>query len=128
MAVCIWGILLCTTSDFLGIQSCYVGGGRDGCLFGSKNSTMKPHVTWGQAPAQLPKRVLTDSGGDNIHLLNYANEATEPYEVRRAFEKAPRAPIEGASAVSMFKENLHVDLIFRDDLITLREKNSLLIS
>ena len=73
---------------------------------------MKLSVNWGHASAQPLMRDSTYPDEDNMNLLTCAREVLEQREARRAFEKAPRAPIAGTSAVAMFNEKLQVDLPF----------------
>ena len=58
-----------------------------------------------------------DSDGGISHLANYVDEVLENCDVCRASEAAPRVPIAGTSAVSMFNEEVQVDLLFSDDLV-----------
>ena len=51
------------------------------------------------------------------HLVNHVDEVSENCDVCRAFDKAPRVPIAGASAVSMFNEKAQVDLPSLGDLV-----------
>ena len=60
------------------------------------------------------------AGWDNMHLVNYRDEALGHFEFRRAFEKDPFVSIAGASTVSMFTEKLRVDLVLLGDRIALR--------
>ena len=60
-------------------------------------------MNWGHASAKPLKRVLADSDGGDMHLLNYVDGALEQREVCRAFDKGPHVPIfMRGSTVSMF--------------------------
>ena len=64
----------------------------DGRQSGLREITMELHVNWGHASARQLGRVLVDSEGGNMHVATRADEVLEQYEVRRAFDKVPRAP------------------------------------
>ena len=70
-------------------------GATDGCLSGPKESITKLHLNWGHASAQQLKRAPAASDGDDMHLVNHADEVLEQRDVCRAFDKAPTAPITG---------------------------------
>ena len=36
----------------------------------------KPHVNWGHISAQWPERVSADSSGENVLLVNFADEVS----------------------------------------------------
>ena len=55
-----------------------------------------------------------------MHLLACVGKVLEQCGVRRLFDKAPRVPAAGTSTVSMFDENLEVDLFLLGDIIALR--------
>ena len=63
---------------------------------------MKLHLNWRHASARQLTRDLVDSEGGNSHLADSVDEVPEQCELRRAFEKAPRVPIAGASTASVF--------------------------
>ena len=93
---------------------------------------MKLHVNWGHESARQVKRVLVNSAGETMHLVNYEDEVLEHCEARRAFEKAPHELSVGPSTASTPSEKLQVDSTFSDDAIALRatdvcSKRSLLI-
>ena len=69
------------------------GGARDGALSDPKQIITKLHVKWGHASAKQIKRVSLDSDGGNLHLLQHVVEVLGRCEVRRAFVRAPRAPV-----------------------------------
>ena len=46
-----------------------VGDARDGTLSDPEKIIMKLHGNWGRGSAQLVKRVIVDSDGDNLRLL-----------------------------------------------------------
>ena len=65
------------------------------------------------------------------HLVNHVDAVLENRDARRALDMAPRVPIAGTSAVSMFNEKVQVDLPFSGDPIVehamdVFSKNSLL--
>ena len=91
-------------------------GGR---LSGLEKIVMKLHANWGHAWTQQLKRVLAGSGGEHVHLITRDDEVLDQCELCRAFDKAPRAPIAGALAASMFYEKLRAGLLFLADLIAL---------
>ena len=90
-----------------------LGDSRDRRLTNPKNIVMKSHVNWGDASAQQLKGVLMYSEGVSAHLLPRVDEAVGQCEVCRASGKAPHAPVAGTSTVSIFNEELLVDLLFR---------------
>ena len=59
-------------------------------------------------------------GWDNVHLLTCVNEKLAQRKACQAFEKAPHAPVAGASTAAMPNEKLQVDLVFSDDIIAPR--------
>ena len=73
-----------------------------------------------------------DSEGNNMHLLTCVDEVLAWCEICQAFEKAPHAPVAGATTVAVFNEKLQAGLPSLDDILALRvmdvfSKNSLLI-
>ena len=62
------------------------------------------------------RRVLADSAGDNLHLLEHVVGVLEHCDACRALDRAPRVPIAGTSTVSMLNEKLQVDRLFSDDV------------
>ena len=97
-----------------------LGDARDGCLSSPKMIIIKLHVTWGCTSAQQLERVIVDSDGRNMHLLNYVDDVSGRCEVCRTFKKAPNVPVVSTSAVSTFNGKLHVDLLLLDAIIFLR--------
>ena len=85
-----------------------LGDALDGCLSDPEKIIMELHVNWGCAPAPRLHRVLADSGGENVHLVNCVDEVLEHCEVCRASDDASRVRIAGTSAASTFNEKLHV--------------------
>ena len=82
---------------------------------------MELHVTRRAPSARHLRRVLADSGWDNMHLVTCVGEVLAQREVRRAFDKAPHVSVAGAAAAAMFHERLLADLVFfRDDMAALR--------
>ena len=81
---------------------------------------MKLHVNWGHASAQQLNRVSAGPDGNNLHLLTCVGEVSEQREGCRAFDKAPHAPIAGASAAAMSNEELLADLLVLDAAIAVR--------
>ena len=55
-----------------------------------------------------------------MHVANRVGEVSAQFAACRSFEKAPRVPIVGASAVFKFNDKLHFDLLSLDDLIAWR--------
>ena len=67
-----------------------------------------------------------------MNVATTADEVLGQCKVRRAFDKAPHAPIAGTPTASVSNEKLQADLLFPGDLIALRamdvfSKYSLLI-
>ena len=54
-----------------------------------------------------------------MHFANYVDEASQHYDVCRAFDEAPHVSIAGTSVVSTFHEESEADLLFLNDLIAL---------
>ena len=54
-----------------------------------------------------------------MHLPACVDEMLAQREVCQAFEKAPRAPLAGTSAVAAFNEKLQVDLLLLVDIVAL---------
>ena len=84
---------------------------------------MKLHVDGGRASAQQLKSVVADSDRNYMHVLHYADEMPEPCDVCGASAKAPQTPIAGASAVSMYNQNSHTNLLSPGELSSLRATN-----
>ena len=89
-----------------------LGDARGDSISDPEQIITKLHANWGHASANQLKRELVDSDGGMSHLANRADEVLENCDVCRAFDKAPRVPIAGTSAVSMFNEKVQVDLLF----------------
>ena len=70
--------------------------------------------------ARQLEEVLVDSDGGNMPMADFADEALEHSDARRAFDKAPHVPRVGAPTVSTFNENMRADLLFSDDVTALR--------
>ena len=105
---------------------------RDGWLSAPEEIIAKLHVRRGHPSAPQLDGVFAHSGGREMKLFNYADDALERCEVCRAFETAPREPIAGTSTVSAFNGELQVSLLLLGDIIAQREmdaysKNSPLI-
>ena len=58
-----------------------------------------------------------DSDGGDMHLATQVGDVLGQCEVCRAVDRAPRAPIAGASTASQLKQKLQVDLLFSGELI-----------
>ena len=97
-----------------------LGGAVYGNLSVPKEVTVKLHVNWCHTSAQQWRRLLAGSNGDSMHLVNYVDEVLEQCEVCRAMDKAPQVPTAGTSASSKFFEELEVDVLFLDDITTMR--------
>ena len=100
-----------TPRTFAACEAVTLGGARDSNLTDPKKIAMKLHVNRGRASAQQLRRVLADSGGDNMHLPTCADGVLARREVCQAFEKAPHAPVAGTSTAAMSNEKLQVDVI-----------------
>ena len=64
-----------------------------------------------------------------MHFLTCVDEVLEQREVRRASDKAPRAPIAGASTVAMFHEKLQaasrvMDIFSKNPLVVPARTNN----
>ena len=92
-------------------------GAKDGCLSDPKNTRMEFR---GRASALQLKRVLADPGGGNMNWVNYVDEVLEQCDVCCSFDKAPHAPLAGASAVPIFYEGSQVDPSSLCDLTAFR--------
>ena len=89
----------------------------DGCLTDLRELVAKLQANWGHAAAQQLQRVLGYSVGDNMHLVALVDDVPEQFEVCRACDNAPHAPVAGASTAAMFSDELRVDLLFLDAII-----------
>ena len=63
---------------------------------------------------------MVDSESGNPHVASYSDAVLERCGTCRAFDKAPRVPIVGASTASAFSEKVQVGLLFLDDISALR--------
>ena len=63
---------------------------------------------------------LVGSDGGNSRLVNFAGKLLEHCESHWAFGKTPHVLIAGASAASMFNEEVQADLLFLGDTIAMR--------
>ena len=88
-----------------------LGDASDGCLPGAEKIVTKLYLNWDRASAQQLKRVLANSDGGNVQLLACADEVSGQPEVCRASDEAPRVPIAGASAGSMFSDKLLAEFV-----------------
>ena len=87
---------------------------------GSRKIVVKSHVKSGHASAHQLKRVLADSLGGNMHLVNFVGAALGRRDACRPFGAAPHVPIAKTSTLPMFNGELQVDPLFLGDLIALR--------
>ena len=92
----------------------------DGCLSHPEQNIPLLKANWDNASTHQLKRVTVNSDGDTIVLARSVDEALKHCEIRRAFNTALHTPSAVASAVSTFREKLHVDLSFSDYAIALR--------
>ena len=63
--------------------------------FAPKEIITKPHVSWGHVSARQLGWGSVDSGGENMHLVDYVGAVLEQCDIFRAFGEAPHAPIAG---------------------------------
>ena len=96
----------------------------DSCLSDPGKVIAKLHVNWGHSSAQQPQRVLVDSGGETMCLVKFAGGVPKQCNVRRAFDKAPEDPIEGAPPASSFNGKLGAGLSFVGSATARRAKDS----
>ena len=61
-----------------------------------------------------------NSDGDNMHRIACVAAILGQSEVRRTFDKALRAPVAGIPTVASPYEKLQADLLFLDDIISVR--------
>ena len=78
----------------------------DPCLSEPKEIITKAHLTWGGASAHQSRRVLVDSAGGAVGLVNFADGVLGQCGIRRASEKAPQSPIASTSVAPAFNEGL----------------------